>query len=65
MANFIDVSKIYRYYIKIMKPLYFEIFNQISVQQMDFEILGAGLDFIASIFLNKYFFFFLNETLKF
>ena len=37
-----------------MKPLYTEIFaNQISIYQIDYEIFGAGLDFISSIFVNK------------
>jgi len=55
LADFIDVSKIYRFYIKIVYPLYFEIFaNQLSPYENDFQVMGAALDFIAALFLNKY-----------
>jgi len=37
-----------------MHPLYFEILaNQLSLYQVDLEVLGSALDFIAALFLNK------------
>lgn len=55
LTNYIDVSKIYKFYIKNTYPFFFELFEQhIEPFFNDEEVMLCVTDFIHSLCQNKY-----------
>lgn len=54
LTNYIDVSKIYKFYLKNTYPFFFELFDHhIEAFFSDNEVMLCVTDFIYSLCLNK------------
>ncbi len=55
LTNYIDVSKIYKFYLKNTYPFFSELFeNHIETFFNDNDVMLSVMDFIYSLCLNKF-----------
>ena len=58
IAGYIDVSKIFRYFIKIGFSIYVEVMNSKTDEMLlDNDLLNSVLDFLISLVKNKFHFY--------
>lgn len=54
MANFIDVAKIFRLFVKLLRPLYLRVLTAVRERHpKDLDVTAAALDLAAALFTNK------------